>query len=344
MEKKSIVRGLRIFIGLTVLTITVLLIFTATEETWVALKKINPIYIPGVLLLIGIYIFLESFRIRFITKAVTGKFIPLGYCSQVVFCGTFLSAVTPFQAGGAPVQAYILKKGEIEWGDALLVLLMRAIFYGLGVLIIIPFILPYFRVSYTDRSMQILSKYAIFVYIFLLGILAFILFHPDPLKRLIYRFTMKDGKRTRATKIVFNIFREIRRMRKGFFKLFREKKLISSGILLFTFLVYIPNFSVAPLILHGLSIDVPYIDTILKQVFLLLAAFFFPTPGAEGIIEGGFAGLFYSSVPRHLLGIFAILWRFFTYHMIVVAGGFLTLKLLNLEKIPQKIKNEMSDK
>ncbi|HHE04851.1 MAG TPA: flippase-like domain-containing protein [candidate division WOR-3 bacterium] len=333
IRRKSIIIGLRVFIALSVLTITTLLIFTATRETGKALLKVNPIYLLLILGLLSLYIILEATRIRLIAYAITGNWIPITYALQVIFCGAFLSAVTPFQAGGAPIQIYILWKAGLKWGETFLLLILRGIFYLLALALFFPVILPYFQRSYTGRSMQILSKYSIFAYLLILGAFLLILFYPKPLKKLLYSLTYRRGKRTDATRRLFGFVREVRRMRRGFFDFVKKRKLLSIGILIFTIIVYIPNYSIALLILHSLSIKAPYIDTIFRQIFLIFSAFFFPTPGAEGIIEGGFTVLFYNSVPKYLIGVFAILWRFFTYQLIVIIGGFLSLKLLRMKKI-----------
>lgn len=333
LSRPSIIKGLKIFLALCIITFTLLLVFTATRKTWDSLKEVNIVYIPIVLFMLSLYLIFESFRIRLIAKAISGKWISFGRCSQVIFCGAFLSAVTPFQAGGAPLQAYVLNKAGLKWGTALLLLLFRGLFYLMGMLIFLPFILPFFKTEYTGRSMRILSRYSIFAYLFLFGLLFLVLSMPKLLRKIIYSLTFRKGKTTRATRMIFRFLKELKLIRNQLCEFIKNKKLYALAIIVTTIIVYIPNYSIAYFILKGLSINVPYLETIFRQVFLLFAAFFFPTPGAEGIIEGGFTVLFYSSVPRYLIGMFAILWRFVTYHLVVIVGGILTLKVLNLREI-----------
>ncbi|MBN1695329.1 flippase-like domain-containing protein [candidate division WOR-3 bacterium] len=333
LSRSSIIKGLKIFIALCIATFTLLLVFTATNKTWDSFREINLVYLPIVLFMLSLYLIFESFRIRLIAKAISGKWIAFGRCTQVIFCGAFLSAVTPFQAGGSPLQAYVLNKAGLKWGTALLLLLFRGLFYLIGMLIFLPFILPFFRTEYPGRSMQILSRYSIFAYLFLFSLLFLVLSMPKLLKKMIYSLTFRKGKTTRATRIIFRVLRELKLIRNKLLEFIKNKKLYALAIIFTTIIVYIPNYSIAYFILKGLSIDVPYLETIFRQVFLLFAAFFFPTPGAEGIIEGGFAVLFYSSIPRYLIGMFAILWRFITYHLIVIIGGILTLRIMNLKEI-----------
>lgn len=309
------------------------MVFTASKETWQVLKKIDILYLPIVFILLSLYIALESFRIRLIAKALSGKWISFGRCSQVIFCGAFLSAVTPFQAGGAPLQAYILNKAGLKWGTSLLLLLFRGLFYLIGMLIFLPFIIPYFRTEYPDRSMQFLSQYSSFAYLFLFGLLFLILYMPKFFKKLIYSLTFRRGRTTRSTRRIFHFLKEIKESRNKIVEFIKKRKLYALAIIFTTIIVYIPTFSIVYVILKGLSINVPYLETIFRQVFLLFAAFFFPTPGAEGIIEAGFTALFRKLVPPHLIGMVTILWRFITYHLIVIIGGILSLKVLNLTEV-----------
>jgi uncharacterized protein (TIRG00374 family) len=315
------------------------LVFTATRKTWFAFKEINLVYFPVVLILLSLYLVFESFRIRLIAKAITGKWIAFGRCSQVIFCGAFLSAVTPFQAGGAPLQVYILNKAGLKVSNALLLLLFRGLFYLTGMLVFLPFIIPFFRTQYSGKSMQILSRYSLFAYVFLLSLLFLLLSMPKFLRKVFYSLTFRRGKRTRITTMMFRFLREVKRSREQMLEFVKSKKLYALAIIVTTIIVYIPNYSIAYFLLKGLSFDVSYADTIFRQVFLLFAAFFFPTPGAEGIIEGGFAVLFSSSVPKYMIGVFAILWRFITYHLVVIIGGVLTLKIMNLTEIIQEEKS-----
>ncbi|MEO0293996.1 MAG: lysylphosphatidylglycerol synthase transmembrane domain-containing protein [candidate division WOR-3 bacterium] len=333
INSSSITKGLKIFLAISILTYTLLLLFTATKKTWSLFKEINGFYILLVFGLISLYVIFESLRIKFIAHALSGKWVPFNSCVQVIFCGAFLSAVTPFQAGGSPIQVYILNKAGLKVGTGLLLLLLRALFYLMGMLIFLPFILPFFKTEYQGKSMQILSNYSIFAYIFLFGMLFLILSLPKFIKRAFYSITYRKGKRTKATTTIFYFIREIEDIRNKLFFFIKRRKLYALLILFLTIIVYIPNYSIAYVLLKALYIKASYLDTIFRQVFLLFAAFFFPTPGAEGIIEGGFTVLFYSSVPRYLIGIFTIFWRFFTYHLFVIIGGFFSLKILNLKNL-----------
>ena len=178
-----------------------------------------------------------------------------------------------------------------------------------------------------------LSWYAVFTYIFIFTLLFTILFKPAILKRFFLKLSMPRGKRTHFTYLLFKTFSTIKGMRRAFLGLFRHKPLFAIGLVIFTSLVYLPDHSVAYMLLKGLNQHVSYPSVILKQIFLLMAGFFFPTPGAEGMMEGGFFFLFKGQISPGIIGVFTVIWRFLTYHLVVIIGGFTTVSLLKKRKI-----------
>jgi len=54
-----------------------------------------------------------------------------------------------------------------------------------------------------------------------------------------------------------------------------------------------------------------------------------PTPGASGIAEAAGMGLYSAVCPKHLLGVFVLLWRFFSPYIAMMIGAFLVLRLVS---------------
>jgi hypothetical protein len=61
------------------------------------------------------------------------------------------------------------------------------------------------------------------------------------------------------------------------------------------------------------------------QVMIVLIMAYVPVPGGSGVAEFGLATLFAPFVPSHILGVFIVAWRFFTYYIPLTLGGLLTL-------------------
>ncbi|MCK4543894.1 MAG: flippase-like domain-containing protein, partial [Spirochaetales bacterium] len=318
-------KGLRLFIALVVVTMVILLIFTARKETIDALRRVNAFYLIFAFIFWFLYNSLETIRISLFVHGVTGRWgkITMGY--KVILTGAFLAAVTPFQTGGFPVQLYIMDKEGISFGRGTLVLLLRWVFSGILIVTLLPFLLPILSKQSSVTSIRILSKYSLVIYIVIIVFIAFILIRPSVLKRFLYRISLRGGKRTIMTKWIYVGFREIEEMRKGFWNFTITKKWHSIVSYFLTFFTYLPYFLIAPFLLKGLGVEMSFLKATFLPVVVILLTFFAPTPGGTGISEGGFAILFSPFVARHLLGVFTILWRFFTCYLTAIIGGFATL-------------------
>ena len=101
---------------------------------------------------------------------------------------------------------------------------------------------------------------------------------------------------------------------------------VLSAISLFFYVLMVP------LLFLGLGIEAPIIKTAMLQLILTFMLMFAPTPGGSGIAEGvGFA-VYRTMCSPELIGIFVILWRFFTYYTGVILGGIVLLRMLAVSK------------
>ena len=93
------------------------------------------------------------------------------------------------------------------------------------------------------------------------------------------------------------------------------------------------NASIAPVLLAGLGVEYDLVNVYLVQFVLLFIAYFGPTPGASGIIEfSNYWMLSSLSVQSNVLGIYTLLWRFFTSFIAVGVGGLTVLSLIPRRK------------
>jgi len=85
-------------------------------------------------------------------------------------------------------------------------------------------------------------------------------------------------------------------------------------------------------ILLGLNKPAPYLQALIWQVVLQMIIAYVPVPGGSGVAELSLASLFVYFVPPSILGIFVMVWRFFTYYVLLFFGGFIALGSLKLYK------------
>ena len=337
MEKRDIIKGLRIFLAITILAIVVLLVFTVNRETLGALARMVPVFLALTLFLALVHLYLDFLRLQVLTWSL-GKFISFRSSVEFTMAGLFLGAVTPFQSGGIPLQVYVLKREGFSIGEGTAIILFRAVL-ALGVVIVaLPGILYYYQVISTAEVLKSILNYLFFFYIFAITIVLLILFQTGKVREGFRRFCdfLKKRRIIRSDKLqkfVDRILDEVVSFKKSmvlFFKVGKWKTLLSFALTLISMGLY---FLIAPMLLYGLGVTTPIIKAAILQLVLTYLLAFIPTPGASGVAELGGFSLFGLICPRELLGIYVLLWRFFTFYISVIIGGFVLMRMVGFEKL-----------
>lgn len=100
---------------------------TTAEDAWSfkdLIANINVKYLVLALALIFIVMLLESTKYFIVTHAVTGQLKPLNSI-KVAFVGKYYDAITPFSAGGQPMQIYYLHKKGHSTGTSSAIILIK---------------------------------------------------------------------------------------------------------------------------------------------------------------------------------------------------------------------------
>jgi uncharacterized protein (TIRG00374 family) len=82
-------------------------------------------------------------------------------------------------------------------------------------------------------------------------------------------------------------------------------------------------------VLRALGIGANLVDVLLLQTTISFLLYFAPTPGGAGAAEALSAALMGLYVPRTLLGVYTVLWRFTVSYATVIFGSFVFFKLLH---------------
>jgi uncharacterized protein (TIRG00374 family) len=91
-------------------------------------------------------------------------------------------------------------------------------------------------------------------------------------------------------------------------------------------------FLTTPLLIKGLGIKAPFFEATILQIVMTYAVNFMPTPAASGLAELGALGVFGHLVPTAVLGVFVMLWRFFTSYLGIIVGAFAVSKFITEKK------------
>ncbi|OYD17550.1 hypothetical protein CH333_00555 [candidate division WOR-3 bacterium JGI_Cruoil_03_44_89] len=328
LDMRLVRRMLRIFLIITVASITLLLLFTVTKDTLPSLTKINPFYLLLALITILFYIWFETLWLRILVWSVSG-WMSLTGAMEFILGGSFLTLV-PFGVAGVPLQMYILhRENGLSIGESGSVLLMRSLLLTLILPVVLPIVYIYYSTIFQQGFVLNISRYLLVAVG--LGILILVLgsLNTDRTRGFLYRFAKSKKARgivDRVTKEIFNMKSTLRQFFvRGKWKLPLAFLVACVSRACFFFLPY-------P-ILRGIGLSPPVLQTMITQIILSYLLLFAPTPGASGIAEGGGFLLFKPLCPEHLLGIFIVLWRFFSYYLLVILGGILLARMVSVDKL-----------
>ncbi len=318
-NKAHLFKGLRIFLFITFLAVTLILVFTVSKETKEELRLVSPLFIVFTVFSTFLSYFFNIWRLRYIIKAL-GKEISWSGAFYYTVGGMFLGGVTPLQVGGVPLQLYICRRENITIPEASAAIFTR----GLLSVFVLPLLTPlvyYYRVYFTAGMMQGIVKYLSIFYGVAILLFIFVIARTDWLTK---KFKGKFFHGVIEFKQVF---------RKEFVK--RKGAFFMAYVLTAASLVF--HFLIAFLLLRGLGVHADFFKATVLQIILTYGLAFMPTPGASGLAEGSAYGLFRDLVPRSILGVYVVLWRFFTSYLGMIIGGMaLSRFLVEIETAAEK--------
>lgn len=340
LEKKHILRGLKIFILLTFTTLAIIFITKASRESLSALIQFKKEYLILALLLSGMDFLLGGLRIYvFFTKKILKK-VSLWNCCRANLANMFVAAVTPSQTGGGPAQLYILNRSGAPLSGAMSVSIINffsSLFFFLISVLFISITLP--RVI-VDLKIDHIVRYGIVIVGLVLTSLVFLMIKPESLNWILQKLAQLSGyiwRKSGGKKIspahsgTFSqkITDQVLQFKKYLHLFLTNEKptLILSFVI--TAILYFNKYLIAYVIMKGLNSspnlgDVFYIQSL--QFFLL---YFSPTPGSAGAAEVSSFFLMSRLLPLYQLPVFVILWRFFVTFVGVALGGWITIQDLN---------------
>jgi uncharacterized protein (TIRG00374 family) len=358
LNRRSIIVGFRVFLALTILAGMGVLVFSVKglsfpdllrAQTWVTLARPGTWLETGrelwgafaemkiifLLLATGFTIarfYMDILRVQILSKAA-GRWMSLRSSADFNLGGLFLGAVTPFQSGGIPLQLHIMNRMGLSIGAGGAVIAFRGILTGIIFMLVLPVMVIFFREFLVSSVVRSLGKYLMVLYAAMLLLLLFVLTRPLKIKKGLLSFDallrrkriVRTGRFEAFYEKLFVQIEEFRRCTRGYFGQRR-------GLLLAAFLASLGgvvfNSSIAPAILYGLGQSPSILACLIMATLLLYVLAFVPTPGASGFAEVGAYSLFLLVADRGSLGVFVLLWRFFTLYLGAFIGGILLLRML----------------
>jgi len=325
--------GLTIFLSLSVVSALVIFFVGTEPGTWNRIMRLRPEYaLLAALLMVSHWCF-NALRFKILVNSL-GNNVNFKLSLKAFIANIFVSAVTPSQTGGGPVQIYVLNRAGVPIAKGFTGCLMGAVlavFCLLTSTIIILIARPDLRGEFGGRLTGILvSVVIVFGLMALLFLLS--LFRTKLVKNLVGRTLLTllrvvgTERRLAFTKRVLGGMDQYRECMAVFFRVRKLRLLIA---LLLTLASLSANSAISIVLLAGLNVEFSVLNIYLSQFILFFIAYFGPTPGASGIAEFSTFWILSSlDVRPDILGVYTVLWRFFTSFIAVALGGLIILSLI----------------
>ncbi|HOJ49403.1 MAG TPA: lysylphosphatidylglycerol synthase transmembrane domain-containing protein [Spirochaetota bacterium] len=288
-------------------------------------------------------IIIEVLRIKMIAKTLNKK-IKLKTCLDSIVGHEFLSAITPFGGGGQPLSIYIMHKEGLSLGESVTISYIQTL-YTIIILFIAGFIsIPLFPSVLESKTLQFFIIGSLIAIIYFFGFSYFSIAKPKILKKIGFIFIKLLGKiklikshKMYHTKI--RLIREIEVFNRHIKSSFKSNFIDIILIFILTFLIWFVRFiSIFPiLLLFSNSIN---ITKFIGLQFMITAVNYFSiTPGSSGTTDILAAIIFGLFMQKKDIPTFITIWRFFTFHIIVLFSGVMISRILYYFSHHKEVKN-----
>lgn len=324
MEKnnkiRKIITNLIIFILLIILTFYLVLKDQDFSQMSSILKTVKKEFILLGILAMCIYVSCEAINIRRILKEL-GEKVSFFSAIKYTLSGFFFSAITPAASGGQPMEIYYMHKDNISVAHSTLTLLMQLCSFQI--------ISISFGIISAIIHFDVLKNGLI--YLFILGIalnssalaLLVIAIFSKKLSEGLIKFAVKVLKFFR----IRNIEEKQEKLEKELASYqtsaiyIKEHKLLMVKTLLTTAIQLLAYYSVTYWVYLAFELNTYNFWQILTlQAVLYATVSGIPSPGAVGVSEGGFLGIFRKAFPEATISSAMLLSRGVNFYLLIIVS------------------------
>ncbi len=345
MEKTKKIRktitNLIIFILLIILTFTLVFKDQNVSDIFGIAMSVKKRFILIAILAMCIYISCEAINIGRILKELGDKSNFLKNLKYTLI-GFFFSAITPAASGGQPMEIYYMHKDNISVAHSTLALLMQLCsFQIISITMGIISAIIHFEVLKTGL-----------IYLFILGIvlnssalaLLVIAIYSKRLSAGLIKFSVKVLKFFRIPKIEKKqekLEKELASYQESA-QYIKEHKLLMLKTIVTTLVQLLAYYSVPYWVYLAFGFNGQNIWQILTLQSVLFATVSgIPSPGAVGVSEGGFIGIFKNIFPQAIINSAMILNRGVNFYLLVLISAIIVM--INVLRDKKEYKTEQTD-
>ena len=332
-------RGLQFFALASVLAIVGLLFYGhdwgASLE---AVARLKPGWALAALALASFDWWGGGVRIWLLTRFL---YRPARFPGMVMAAGlnTWGSYLTPSQSGGGPTMIWALHRSGVPVPEATIATFMSFV----GTVVFFAIVGPLAIVLGAGRSLKAhgvpllhVSLYGLFKasawgFVITGGLHLLVLLFPSQARRVVHwaiGWLERRGSERIAARLA-GLKDGIDRMQECVVQFLSPAGWVAmAGGVLTSALAHANKLLAGYLVLRALGIEANFVDVLLLQTTISFLLYFAPTPGASGAAEALSAALMRVYVPRALLPIYTLLWRFTVSYATVIVGSYIFFKLL----------------
>ena len=336
-KKKTIKLSIIISISISILIIILVLFFSVDKKTLNQLANTNIKYefFALAIFLNFLYWILWGARLKVLSNTIDKNVnIGLWKSIKIILANLFLAGITPSMAGGEPVRIHLLNKEGMSLGGSTATVIGERLIDAIFILILIPFAFFIFKnkpgIEYINLGLTI----GIILFIILIILFLYAVFKPDKTKSFLIFISKKISrilkKKEGEIKIISRINHEVDNFHNSIMLFsYHKKKMLLASII--TIIFWSTGFIIASMLLLGLGLQPFFVESYAAQVLLIVIIMMPTTPGSSGVAEGSifvlYSVILSDPVSYSLIGVFTILYRFITYHMMVIVGAIFQYKI-----------------
>lgn len=335
---KTLTRGTQLFVLISVAAIVVGLWWKAPASARTLVRQLDWRYVALVPALVLADYFLGGLRYRALFDGRILTRVSLWNTIRANWANIFLGAATPFQTGGGAAQVYMLWRGGARVSEAMLASLINfgstLVFFLVSSLVAI-LLLPQGLFPENVAGM-IRGGFGVLVFAILL-VLASIAFPHAALAvlRWIYDRLLARTRLARSRDhVIASLEGGIVHFREALRHTLRRGKGALAATLVLTLVLFFNKYTIGYVIVRALGHTVPYDVFLGLQCIQLGLIYFAPTPGASGVAEVSSIWLMTTVLPKELLVVYTVLWRFFTTVLGAMIGG--SILLVDLRRLARE--------
>jgi uncharacterized protein (TIRG00374 family) len=333
--------GLTIFLAVSVASALVIFFIGAKPGTWTRIREIRLQYTLLAASFMLSHWCLNALRFKILVNSLGNR---VGFLTSLkaFIANVFVSAVTPSQTGGGPIQIYILNRAGVPLAKGFTGCLMGAVMTvfcllasAIAILVAKPDLRRDFGHHLTGVVASVVIVFGTLAILFLLS-----LFRINLVKNFVGRTLLtvlrviRTERRLALTKQVLGGLDQYRECMSVFFKVRKLRLLLALAL---TMASLAASSAISLALLAGLNVEFDLLNVYLAQFILFFIAYFGPTPGSSGIAEfSTFWVLSSLRIRPEVLGVYVVMWRFLTSFVAVAVGGIITLNLIRRPGKPVK--------